>query len=86
MSIIKKRILQFLAFLIILYLVLLIPDFGDTKPIFKGGAKPFTWAKDQLWKQLENDFVKAKQLTPYQLDSAIAFLKLKAAGSFFMPV
>ena len=83
MNIFKKRILKFLAFLVILYLVLLIPDFGDTKPIIKGSAKPFTWAKDDLWKQLENDFVKAKQFTPYQLDSAIAFLKLKAAGSFF---
>ncbi len=83
MRILKKRILQFLVFLAILYLVLLIPDFGDTKPIIKGSAKPFTWAKDDLWKQLENDFVKAKQLTPYQLDSAIAFLKQKAAGSFF---
>ena len=83
MRILKKKILQFLAFLAILYLVLLIPDFGDSKPIIKGSAKPFTWNKDRLWEKLENNFVKAKQLKPGELDSTILFLKLKAAGNFF---
>lgn len=83
MKILKKRILQLLAVLVILYLVLLIPDFGKTSPIIKATHKPFTWNKDDLWKQLENDFVKAKQLNSEQLDSAIHFLMLRAEGSFF---
>ena len=83
MRIIKKIILQFIGFLAILYVVLLIPDFGKNSPVIKATHKPFTWNKDDLWKKLESDFVKAKQLNSEELDSAIHFLKLKAEGSFF---
>jgi len=75
MKTLKKRILQFTGFLVILYLLLLIPDFGGTQPIVKASAKPFTWNKAHLWQQLESDFKQAKQLQILQLDSAIRSLK-----------
>jgi hypothetical protein len=78
MKIVKRRIVQLLGLLIVLYLILLIPDFAIKGPLVKAHTKPFTWNKDQLWLQLENDFRKAKQLQPLQLDTAIALLKLNA--------
>ena len=83
MKVPKKRILQAVILMTVLYLLLLIPDFSGNVHIIKAGQKPFAWNKDALWKQLENDFVKAKQLNLQQLDSSILFLKLKAEGSFF---
>jgi len=78
MKIVKRRIVQLLGLLIVLYLILLIPDFANKSPLVKANAKPFTWNKDQLWLQLENDFRNAKQMQPVQLDAEIALLKLNA--------
>ena len=64
MKVFKKRILQCFIFLACLYLVLLIPDFSGNDPIIKASQKPFAWNKDDLWNQLEIDFVKAKQMDP----------------------
>ena len=82
MKVFKKRILQCFIFLACLYLVLLIPDFSGNDPIIKASQKPFAWNKDDLWNQLEIDFVKAKQMDPAQLDSAVLRNKLIAEGSF----
>ena len=82
MKIFKKRIIQVLGLLIVLYLLLLIPDFADKHPLVKANEKPFVWNKDKLWQQLEQDFRKAKQLQPLQLDSAITSLKTNAENKF----
>ena len=71
----KKRFLQILASLLIIYLVLLIPDTSSTDISIKASQKSFSWNQDSLWRKLEDDFRKAKQLQPAQLDSAILSLK-----------
>ena len=83
MKVLRKRILQCLVILACLYLLLLIPDSPDKAKMIVAGQKPFAWNKDALWQQLENDFVKAKQLDSSALDSTIHFLMLKAEGSFY---
>lgn len=71
----KKRFLQTLAGLLIIYLVLLIPDTSINHISIKATQKPFSWNQDSVWRKLEDDFRKAKLLQPSQLDSAIYSLK-----------
>lgn len=82
MKVFKKRLFQCFIFIAGVYLLLLIPDLPGNDPIIKANKKPFTWNKDHLWKQLENDFIKASLLPAGELDSSINKLKLVAEGSF----
>ena len=81
MKIFKKRIIQCLGFLAILYLLLLIPDWQITAPIITGNKKPFFWNRDSLWLQLEKKSQQAKMFEPIQLDSMIRSLKIMAESS-----
>lgn len=56
----QKRILYSLAFLIAVYLLLLIPGRADQK-IISATQKPFLWSADSFWNKLEADFVAAKE-------------------------
>lgn len=67
---IKKRSLQLLIALAAIYLLLLIPDSKNTN-IITASQQPFTWNKDQLWAQLENDFKTARLQPTASIDSAI---------------
>lgn len=78
----KKRMLQVLGVAFMLYLLLMIPDFKRETVLVRADAKPFTWNSDKIWERLEHDFRNARQLQPFQLDSSIAALKLKATGQF----
>jgi hypothetical protein len=82
MKMIKKRFLQLLGLLCIIYLVLLIPASGDVAPMIKASVKPFTWNQDSIWQKLENDFRSAKQMEPRLLDSAIKALQSNAENNF----
>lgn len=66
----KKRLLQILMVLSALYLLLLTPDFNKTS-ILQATQKPFTWNKDDLWLQLENDFRVARKQPAKRIDSTI---------------
>jgi hypothetical protein len=66
----KKRLLQGLGVLVVMYLLLLIPDSNNTT-IIKAAEKPFTWNRDALWLQLENDFIGAKQHPASIINSAV---------------
>lgn len=66
----KKRLLQILIGLLILYLVLLIPDSNNTT-IINATEKPFIWNKDAVWLQLENDFENAQLQPKEKIDSTI---------------
>ncbi len=68
-----KRLLAGLTILLLLYSLLLIPD-SDEPAINTATQKPFTWNKDLLWKQLENNFTKAKKKRTSSVDSSINFL------------
>lgn len=61
-----RAILKILGGLCALYLLLLIPD-SNSSSIIKGNQKPFAWRQDSLWKNLESEFLKNKQLSPQQL-------------------
>jgi len=82
MKFLKKRVLPFLIFLALLYLLLLIPDTGNNGHVVQATGKPFAWNKDDLWKQLETDFIHAKQLRSAQLDSLVQKKKLIAEEVF----
>ncbi|MEO6731689.1 MAG: YiiX/YebB-like N1pC/P60 family cysteine hydrolase [Ferruginibacter sp.] len=69
MNKIKRRFLQILIGLAVLYLLLLIPD-ANNATIIKASEKPFAWNKDDLWLQLENDFKNARQQPKAKIDSA----------------
>lgn len=69
----KKRILQILIGLSVLYLLLLIPDSNNTA-IAKATEKPFVWSKDAAWLQLENNFKNAQLQPKEKIDSNIRIL------------
>ena len=77
----KKRILQLLVFLALLYVALLIPG-SDDQPLFRAKEKPFTWNSDSLWMMLEQNFKAAKNYNQSQLDSTIDSLRSSAENSF----
>jgi hypothetical protein len=66
-----KRILYFIAALAILYVLLLIPDSKENNFKVETGKKPFAWNRDAQWKEMEELFVKAKQMDTAKLDSLI---------------
>ena len=68
-----RRLLACLVALIIIYFLLLIPD-SNTTSINAATQKPFVWNQDALWKQLENNFQKAKEENTAAVDSSIHVL------------
>ncbi len=66
----KKRALQIIVALCLLYLLLLIPD-SNKSPIIKATETPFAWNKDSLWLQLEDDFRDAAKQRKGKVDSSI---------------
>ena len=79
-----KRILYFIAALAIIYLLLMIPDFGEKTIDIDTGKKPFTWNRDAQWQQMEELFRQARQMDTVRLDSLIAFYKTIAENEFSM--
>lgn len=65
---VKRKILFFTALLATLYLLLLIPDADNYKPV-SPNQKPFAWNQDALWQQMESNFKQAKQMPAQQRDS-----------------
>ncbi len=72
---IKKATLRLLVSLTILYIILLIPDFGVSPIIKQANKKAFLWSKDAVWKQMEEKFKAAKLATVKTSDSLIQFQK-----------
>ncbi len=70
MNAIKRTFLKILIILSVLYLLLLIPD-SNNSAIIKATERPFTWNKDALWLQLENDFKNAQLQPTQKIDSVI---------------
>jgi hypothetical protein len=78
---ILKRLLQVTGALLLLYLLLLIPDKKDAA-ILPAANTSFSWNKDALWQQLENDFKTARQMPGQALDSALHIAFMKAQNLF----
>ena len=77
-----KRILYFIAALVVLYLLLLIPDSKDKDFKADTGKKPFAWNRDAQWKEMEELFRQAKQMDTIKLDSVINIYKTNAEQEF----
>ena len=75
---IKRFSLRIAAILVMLYLVLLIPDFNTKTKIVETGKRPFFWNNDALWQQMEGQFKNARQMDASRLDSVIAILQQTA--------
>jgi Permuted papain-like amidase enzyme, YaeF/YiiX, C92 family len=56
-----RKILFIISFLIIIYLILLIPLGVDTS-IPESNKKPFIWNQDSVWEKLEEEFLNAQSL------------------------
>ena len=54
-----------------LYLVLLIPDSNEKKPLVVPEAAAFSWNKDTLWNQLEQNFAYALSLSKDSLQQLV---------------
>jgi hypothetical protein len=66
----KKRLLIGLAAILVAYVVLLIPESDPpaTIPSSSGSRKmPFVWNQDAFWRQLEEQYVKARAIRPESL-------------------
>jgi len=66
-----KKIYLFVKIVVVLYLLLLIPLPQHKNELHVASKAPFTWNQDSLWKSLENTFQKAKNLSPFKLDSLV---------------
>ncbi|MDN3654803.1 YiiX/YebB-like N1pC/P60 family cysteine hydrolase [Ferruginibacter paludis] len=75
MSKIKKRLLYFLGVVALAYFLMLIPD-SDKAGGNAAASKAFTWNKDLLWSQLEDNFRAAKLENKSKVDSNIQALFL----------
>lgn len=73
-----KRFLSILVFLIIGYVLLLIPDTPPLKPS-GGESKSFAWDRDAYWALLENKFREAREAGCFQLEKQLTsnFLKIE---------
>lgn len=67
-----------LIILCAVYLLLLIPDSKDIRPVVTAGGKSFTWNRDGQWLQMEKLFRDAKMQQPAAVDSSLRSLKLIA--------
>ena len=77
-----KKILYFVAFLAIIYLLLLIPDAKEKSISNQTGKKPFAWNRDAEWLQMEELFKQAKIMDTLKLDSLITVYKNMAEKEF----
>jgi hypothetical protein len=75
---IKRVSLRIAAILVLLYLVLLIPDFNNNTRITEAGKRPFFWNNDALWQRMEGQFKNARQMDASRLDSVITVLQQTA--------
>jgi hypothetical protein len=66
----KKAFKVFLISSAVLYCLLLIPE-KETNVVSVPADKPFTWNLNSLWKQLENNYVTAREESNAVIDSAI---------------
>lgn len=73
----KKRLFQFIVFIILAYVILLIPDYQETS-VNQANEKPFAWNRDLQWKTLEKTFVQARQMNSAKLDSVVLHLYAEA--------
>jgi hypothetical protein len=80
---ITKRILFFIAALVIIYLLLLIPDTKEKAINIETGKKPFAWNRDAQWLQMEALFREAKQMDTIKLDSIIINYKSIVENEFY---
>ncbi|RYY50653.1 MAG: hypothetical protein EOO06_03130 [Chitinophagaceae bacterium] len=67
--------------LLVVYLLLLIPDFKKDSPVIQTKQPSFVWDRDSLWHQLEKEFAAAKLLPEAQLQVAIDSLKNKSLST-----
>ena len=75
----RKRLLQTLAGLTVLYLVLLIPE--PRSPVPPGAGKsPFAWNRDAFWSGLERQFVEARSAGCDRLSERIRARSADANG------
>ena len=74
----KKISLRLLVALVLLYLLLLIPDFKQDSLVIKTNQRSFVWNRDSLWTSLEKDFTRSGLLQPAQLDSSMELMQSKA--------
>jgi hypothetical protein len=77
-----KKILYFIAAMVVLYLLLLIPDAKEKNVTVETGKKPFAWNRDAQWIQMEGFFRQAKQMDTVKLDSLINIYKIIAEEDF----
>lgn len=71
MNSIFKVIKRIFIVLVSLYLVLLIPDCNEKKPVIVPDAPAFIWNKDTLWNQLEQNFAYALSLSTDSLQQLV---------------
>ena len=74
----KRIILYFIAVLILVYLLLLIPDAKEKSTAIETGKKSFAWNRDAQWLQMEELFKQARQMDTVKTDSFIAANKVVA--------
>lgn len=75
---IRKKVLYIITALILIYLLLLIPGPADKDNIAGAVKEPFSWNRDDQWRQMEKLFLQAKKMQPHELDSVIAQKKIIA--------
>jgi hypothetical protein len=68
----RKCLLSFLAFLPLVYLVLLIPDPIAPVPLAQN-KEPFAWNRDEYWSSLESRFKEARTKDCTDLSSSVAW-------------
>ena len=69
-----KKFSKILLIMAAAYCLLLIPFPQNESDPKKASQTPFLWDQDALWKQLEDAFLKAKEMPPGELDSIIQVL------------
>ncbi len=56
----KKTLLKWLLGIIVVYALLMIPDFSSINIEREGNSTPFIWNQNERWKSLERDFAQAR--------------------------
>ncbi len=74
----RKKILIGTLFLVIIYLLLMIPDASNKSPIQTATTRAFLWNSDSTWQQLEKEFQRASVADTTILDSAFEKMILKS--------
>ena len=59
---IKKIAGRIVAVIVLLYMLLLIPDFKSSGNMVQAGKRPYFWNSDAQWQQVEQQFKNAKLL------------------------